>query len=660
MGGILRRATILALVGLGALCSGQTTRAEMPTVAVIRADVFSGAGPEAKINADARYAAVMQALKADGIPCRETADSIMTRYGLPEVPVAIMPWSPCVSDAQLGHIRAFLNRGGRMIVFLASRNDLSADLGARTGDIAREVLAGQFHSMARVSDAIPALPRQLDFGINRAGELWPAAGGRTVYTWHTRAGSDAGMAAVVMSDRGAVIAAPPSAGDNGQLRLLLRGLIGHFAPGLWSALAPQDPALVGPVGHYRSMLEFNSALRRAEGDYLSGARSDMREALGLLSSVPDLLATGRQEEAIAASRSAKQRAWRAWWRSYPSYSPEMRGVWASDTVDGGWNDAIAKLRAANFNVVFPYMASGATAYYPSRVLPRTANCCGDRLAEAIAAGRKHGVEVHPRILGLFTMGASAELKEQLRAQGRLAKSPSGVDSSWLCPSNHQNRLQIIQTAVEMVKDYGADGVQFDYVRYSWTDRCVCENCRKRFEADTGVRVNAWPADVLSGAHKSRFLQWRRNMLTSLVRTARQKVKEANPSATFSASVFINWESHRDSFGQDWKAWIDEGLLDFVSPMTYVGDTDKFQEWVRKQEGWAGDKVPVAMGIGPFADINPRPTPQVVLDQIQAARKLGCEGFVLFNYREALAEDYLPVIGLGATSTPAEIPTRARR
>jgi len=648
-----------ALVALALASSLAAQAAERPTVAVVHGDFLGGAGPDTAQISRERYQAVLRALEAAGIPYQESSDTIVEQWGLPAVPVAIMPYSRAVSDEELSHLRAFLARPARLIVFYTTRDELAAELGATLGPVTQEGFPGEFFSLRPPDGRLLGQPDALALDARTIRPLRPA-GGRSYGTWHTVSGHPTAHAGLVVSDRGALVGAAPSLDSKPALVQLLRTLVGSYAPELWTALAPRDPRQVGPIGRYGSLTDFDAALRASDAQHLSGARADVREAFGLLSTISDLLMQGRQDEAIAASCRAQELGQRAWYRSYPSYSPEIRGVWASDTVDGGWDQAIRSLATANFNVVFPYMASGAAAYYPSAVIPRCANSHGDPLRDAIAAGRAHDVAVHPRILGFFTMGASAQLKEWYKSQGRIARQAGGDDMSWLCPSNHDNRQQIIDTAIEMVTTYGADGVQFDYLRYSWKDRCVCATCRERFETETGVHVNSWPEDVLTGSLHGRWLEWRRETITSLLRTVRRRMKEVRPDATLSAAVFINWEGHRDSFGQDWKRWIDEGLVDFVSPMTYVADMDRFQEWVTKQEAWAGGKVPVAMGIGPFADIDPRITPQGVLDQIQASRRLGCEGFVLFNYQRALAEDYLPVLALGATSTPAEMATQARQ
>ena len=76
------------------------------------------------------------------------------------------------------------------------------------------------------------------------------------------------------------------------------------------------------------------------------------------------------------------------------------------------------LGEANFNAVFPYVASGAAAYYPSSVLPqRSGGVDGDPLAEMVRWGKQYRVQVHPRVLGFFTMGAPDGVLAALKEQG---------------------------------------------------------------------------------------------------------------------------------------------------------------------------------------------------------------------------------------------------
>jgi len=64
------------------------------------------------------------------------------------------------------------------------------------------------------------------------------------------------------------------------------------------------------------------------------------------------------------------------------------------------------------------------------------------------------------------------------------------------------------------------------------------------------------------------------------------------------------------------------------------------------------KVPLCPGIGVNADNMTFGGPQALLDQITIARNMDTNGWVIFNYYDKLASDYLPYLRLGATRTPS--------
>jgi uncharacterized lipoprotein YddW (UPF0748 family) len=113
----------------------------------------------------------------------------------------------------------------------------------------------------------------------------------------------------------------------------------------------------------------------------------------------------------------------------------------------------------------------------------------------------------------------------------------------------------------------------------------------------------------------------------------------------SAAVFRNWPSDRDSIGQDWKLWCDEGWLDFVCPMDCIESNALFRNTVENQKVWAG-KVPLYPGIGlsvwkDFGDA------VKIAQQIEIVRELGVPGFTVFNY-DANAEAVPPYLRMGVT------------
>ncbi len=95
--------------------------AEVPTVAVITGDLLGGGGPEVARLVRERRDAVTSALTKAGIPYQLTSDTEVARNGLPDVPVAILPYSRAISDDELYHLQAYLRRPAHLIVFFDRR-----------------------------------------------------------------------------------------------------------------------------------------------------------------------------------------------------------------------------------------------------------------------------------------------------------------------------------------------------------------------------------------------------------------------------------------------------------------------------------------------------------------------------------------------------------
>ena len=146
--------------------------------------------------------------------------------------------------------------------------------------------------------------------------------------------------------------------------------------------------------------------------------------------------------------------------------------------------------------------------------------------------------------------------------------------------------------------------------------------------------------------RRRWLDFRRSNITAVVRSVAEQARKIRPGVEISAAVFRNWPSDRDTIGQDWKLWCDEGWLDFVCPMDYISSNALFRNTVENQKAWAGE-VPLYPGIGLSVWKDPRDAVKIAR-QIEIVRELGLGGFTVFNY-DANAEAVLPYLRLGVTA-----------
>jgi len=92
-------------------------------------------------------------------------------------------------------------------------------------------------------------------------------------------------------------------------------------------------------------------------------------------------------------------------------------------------------------------------------------------------------------------------------------------------------------------------------------------------------------------------------------------------------VFANDENAYTRRFQDWRRWLQMGMLDVACPMAYSTDTTVFQKQIEVATTTAHNaKRSVWAGIGAY-----RIPSDSTVEKINVARSLNAEGFILFSY-----------------------------
>jgi len=301
------------------------------------------------------------------------------------------------------------------------------------------------------------------------------------------------------------------------------------------------------------------------------------------------------------------------------------------------------------------MLRGGLAHYDSAYLPHSDafDTYGDQITQCVEAAHQNGIQVHVWKVNWNLSGAPQSFIDEMRSEGRTQVDRYGNPVDWLCPSNPDNQALEHDSMLEVVQNYDVDGIHFDYIRYPNSDSCYCDGCRARFEQQTNNTVSTWPDDVLDGGPlESEFQAWRRQQITNLVSWVYEDVKAIKPQVQVSAAVFSRYPSCRESVGQDWVNWIQDGIVDFLCPMDYTDDFDNFENLVTDQLSFSQGLVPIYPGIGASSSSS-NMGPDGVIVQLQTTRDLHTGGFIIFNYDRNLAESTLPALGMGATSDPQQ-------
>lgn len=348
---------------------------------------------------------------------------------------------------------------------------------------------------------------------------------------------------------------------------------------------------------------------------------------------------------------------------------EVRGAWVTCWDDGIFtpqqiDNTIAAMKKARLNALFLEVRKCADAYYESKIEPKGKEVPEgfDPLAYAIQKCHPEGIQVHAWVVVYRAFSGSRSGSGPTDPNHILNKHPDWLmlsesgkkysgEGMYLDPGVPEARDHIVSVFEDIAKRYNIDGLQYDYVRYPSRTWGYAEAALKRYYAETGAKTK--PA-----ADDPKWCQWRRDQVTALVKLTHEKVKKVNPKCQISASTICyggapdKWEKTAPYSGvyQDWYLWMREGYLDINIPMNYKSEKNPaqaklFRDWIKLSECWNGGR-PVYQGL--YSDIN---SPAETLQQIEATRKAGQEGFVLFSFNEGKRRQALAA-ALGAALSPA--------
>ena len=344
-------------------------------------------------------------------------------------------------------------------------------------------------------------------------------------------------------------------------------------------------------------------------------------------------------------------------------SPEKIRQLVSDAADNGFNTLIVQVRGRG------------DAYYNSRVEPRAMELKDqpadfDPLASTITEARRRGLKVHAWIntnllANLDALPAdpkhvynrhpewlavpkpvAAELfrmqPRDLRYRQKIVEwskaNRAELEGVYTGPANPKVKDHIFNIWMDVLKRYPVDGLHFDYVRFASPDFDYSRTSLTAFEKWLKPQVTESERRELKQALKqnplaaaetfaAKFADFQRAQVTALVERIYRAVKKRRPEVLVSAAVFANDENAYTRRFQDWRRWLQMGILDVACPMAYTPDTAVFRKQIEVATSTAhGANRRVWAGIGAY-----RIPSDSAVEKINVARALNTQGFILFSY-----------------------------
>lgn len=564
--------------------------------------------------------------------------------------MVILPYNDVFTEPMLQELERHVGAGGKLVAYYQTPQRIRTLLGIQV----TSWMQGDFAAMTFSDGIILDLPSRV---IQDSWNIMVASpttqlNSRVIASWEDSAGQPTGKAAWLAGDNGLYLS-HILLSDGGMTKYyMMLSLIGHYVPEVWSTAAAAEIARMGQIASYRTYNEAVAGIRTKAASTFRAPLANEKLAAAESARAMALagFAAGNYAQAVQSADAVNELLADAYSLGQQPVTNEFRAVWehsGTGPYPGNWAKSIDVLVSNGFNAVFPNMLWGGLAHYNSSLLPHSDeyNAYGDQITACVAAAHARGVQVHAWKVNWNLTTAPQSFIDSMRSAGRTQVSSSGQDEDWLCPSHPENLALERDSMMEVVTNYNVDGIHFDYIRYPDSDHCYCSGCHLRFETDSGLSVTNWPAHVLgAGSLRTSFLNWRRERITRLVQAVHAAVKAVKPQVKVSAAVFSDYPSAYDGVGQDWVRWIDLGIVDFLCPMDYTTDHDRFSNIVSQQLGYAAGRIPIYPGIGAWVMDR-----SGTICQILETRKANTGGFIIFNYDSSLAQTILPAVGAGTTS-----------
>jgi uncharacterized lipoprotein YddW (UPF0748 family) len=323
-----------------------------------------------------------------------------------------------------------------------------------------------------------------------------------------------------------------------------------------------------------------------------------------------------------------------WGQPVQGQQQELRGVWLTANDMPVLRDrermqaTVDQLAELQFNRLYVVVWNGGMAYYPSQLSEsrgfQSFTYRGlqgqDVIGELINAGRSRGLVVLPWFEFGLMAPPDSEIAKQHRSwltqkrDGGLTSISAAGEVVWLNPFRPEVQQLITDLVLEVVNQYGAEGIQFDdhmsLPREFGYDPFTVELYRK----DTGKEPPANPDDPA-------WVKWRADRLTTFMQRLSQAIRAARPGAIVSISPNYYDFAYKQQL-QDWRRWVQTGIADELLIQIYRPDLASYLPQLSRPEVIeARDRIPTAIAV--LSGQRNRPTAlSLIREKVEANREQG--------------------------------------
>ena len=318
--------------------------------------------------------------------------------------------------------------------------------------------------------------------------------------------------------------------------------------------------------------------------------------------------------------------------SLPSRTQETRAMWfRPPTSKSAITDSLDRLAELGINLIFVETLWEGMLLYPNGPISQRPEFRGfDPLEFIITEAHKRNIEVHAWLEVFFSgykrLGEILEKHPNWAAVDIYGNVPVKAedDKYFIDPAHKEARKFLIDTFVDMVERYDLDGLHLDYIRYPLQTEVpygFSSYSKELFTQTTGLEVPKNSTDKNWQA----FNIFKEEQVTTFVKELREAVLLVKP-LLISAAVFPGNDGIVNK-NQNWPLWIEEGYLDFLTPMLYSRSTSLVEHWIQDLIEEIGPKIPFYPALAAISI----PEGDLLVEQTMLIQKYNLDGVAFFAW-----------------------------
>ncbi len=310
--------------------------------------------------------------------------------------------------------------------------------------------------------------------------------------------------------------------------------------------------------------------------------------------------------------------------------PAFRGFWI-DAFGTGFKSAsqidtmISRALAGGYNALVPEVLAfkdtsasdnGHGAYWKSSIIPwaPVVTTSFDPLAYMCQKAHQNGLQVHAWLVTYRVSsswppsgnGTLASHPEWLTVRDSDIGTITDVGGHYILdPGSPEAQDYIISSIQELVTNYEIDGINLDYIRYTYSDAGYPTDLN--YENSSLARFNRiYGRTGVPDYDDNQWSDFRRRTINELVRRCRAEIPAitGNPRqplaftadliCTGGAPVTFSSSGAYSSYFQNWKGWLENGWLDAGMTMNYKDDREPshytwYRSWIDAAVSYSGDR-----------------------------------------------------------------------